>query len=101
MDGYMLRRRKSGSSGKPMFKELNMEGKIEIEGLDLTDHFIEENSPAKLIANSINNWMPDKKYDLITCVHGLHYIGDKLAVIEKSYPDIKTGWGIYCQYRFG
>jgi hypothetical protein len=24
------------------------------------------------------------QYDLITCVHGLHYVGDKLGVLEKA-----------------
>ena len=28
--------------------------------------------------------MDSEQYDLITCVHGLHYIGDKLALIRQA-----------------
>ncbi|MEU7903409.1 class I SAM-dependent methyltransferase [Actinoplanes sp. NPDC049118] len=27
--------------------------------------------------------MPPRAFDLITCVHGLHYVGDKLAVLTR------------------
>lgn len=73
-----------------LFRELKMESGIEIEGLDLTDHFIENNSDVKLITNSTDNWMPYKKYDLITCVHGLHYVGNKLLAMEKIFNSLKT-----------
>jgi hypothetical protein len=32
-------------------------------------------------------WQPARSFDLITCVHGLHYVGDKLAVQTRA-----TGW---------
>jgi len=32
---------------------------------------------------SLHDWAPSRDYDLITCVHGLHYVGDKLAVVER------------------
>lgn len=33
-------------------------------------------------SGSVIDWKPDQTYDLITCVHGLHYLGDKLKVVE-------------------
>ena len=41
----------------------------------------------QLVETSIEKFEPIEKFDLITCVHGLHYIGDKLAVIQKA-----AGW---------
>ena len=32
-------------------------------------------------------WRPDRCFDLNTCVHGLHYVGDKLALIARA-----TSW---------
>ena len=32
-------------------------------------------------------WQPSERFDLITCVHGLHYIGDKLDLIARA-----AGW---------
>jgi SAM-dependent methyltransferase len=29
-------------------------------------------------------WEPGRTFDLITCVHGLHYIGDKLGLIRRA-----------------
>ncbi len=35
-------------------------------------------------ATSLHQWQPDRTFDLITCVHGLHYVGDKLGLIERA-----------------
>jgi SAM-dependent methyltransferase len=32
----------------------------------------------------VTAWTPTTCFDLITCVHGLHYIGDKLAVVARA-----------------
>jgi hypothetical protein len=32
-------------------------------------------------------WEPARAFYLITCVHGLHYLGDKLAVLSRA-----AGW---------
>jgi hypothetical protein len=29
-------------------------------------------------------WTPHRSFDLITCVHGLHYVGDKLALLTRA-----------------
>lgn len=33
---------------------------------------------------SVVDWTNDEQYDIITCVHGLHYVGDKLQVVQKA-----------------
>jgi SAM-dependent methyltransferase len=57
----------------------------EIIGVDLVDFFAGP-VPAnlRLIAASAGEWTPDGTFDLITCVHGLHYVGDKLGLLEKA-----------------
>jgi SAM-dependent methyltransferase len=57
---------------------------VTLVGIDLVDHF---HAPARtarlrLIAASVAEWRPDGPADLVTCVHGLHYIGDKLALLS-------------------
>jgi len=59
---------------------------VALMGVDLVDAFAA--SPAgtgpDLIAASVTDWTPPGRFDLITCVHGLHYVGDKLAVIGRA-----------------
>jgi hypothetical protein len=38
----------------------------------------------RLIEASLSNWSPQGPCDLITCVHGLHYVGDKLGMIAHA-----------------
>ena len=64
------------------------EGRIEIVGIDLVDYFFPVPTPIKsleLKTASLSYWAPARsaKFDLITCVHGLHYIGDKLGLLER------------------
>ena len=42
-----------------------------------------------LVEASLTNWQPDGQFDLITCVHGLHYIGDK----HGSKSSGERAWG--------
>ena len=55
---------------------------VEIVGVDLVRMFYRPD-PAltclRLVEASLSTWHPDRPFDLITCVHGLHYIGDKLG----------------------
>lgn len=51
-------------------------------GLDLVDSF----RPAESVDFSVGSWRdwePAMEFDLITCVHGLHYIGDKLNALHR------------------
>ena len=38
----------------------------------------------RLVEASLRTWRPDRSFDLITCVHGLHYVGDKLGLIARA-----------------
>jgi SAM-dependent methyltransferase len=40
-----------------------------------------------LVETSLTYWQPHEQFDLITCVHGLNYIGDKLGLIARA-----AGW---------
>jgi len=63
-----------------------MDSKIEILGVDL----VGPPSPVphlghlRFVVASLSTWQPAGQYDLITCVHGLHYIGDKLGLIARA-----------------
>jgi ubiquinone/menaquinone biosynthesis C-methylase UbiE len=58
---------------------------VPITGVDLVDFFAGP-APAQveLTSASVTDWQPSRTFDLITCVHGLHYVGDKLAVLTKA-----------------
>ena len=65
-------------------EDLGHPNQLEITGIDLAGHFLSHNSPdLDLVKSSIESWLPQSDFDLVTCVHGLHYIGDKLAVVKK------------------
>lgn len=54
-------------------------------GVDLISFFspIPDNIRfVKFIESSIFDYRTELKFDLITCVHGMHYLGDKLKIIE-------------------
>src|SRR4029077_16266942 len=38
----------------------------------------------RLVEASLRTWRPEGRFDLITCVHGLHYVGDKLGLIARA-----------------
>jgi SAM-dependent methyltransferase len=59
--------------------------RVEIVGLDLVGHFaVPADPPAfRLVVASVTDWVPDGRFDLITCVHGLHYVGDKLGTLAR------------------
>lgn len=62
-------------------------GSVHLHGVDLVDMFDPLPSGANAVhleAASLHDWNAPRQYDLITCVHGLHYLGDKLAVIERA-----------------
>jgi SAM-dependent methyltransferase len=59
--------------------------RVQITGIDLVGMFDPADLPnLRLIEISIENWIPAGSFDLITCVHGLHYVGDKLGTLAKA-----------------
>ncbi len=63
---------------------------VEIVGVDLAGLFLPENPRrVRLVQASLTNWEPGRTFDLITCVHGLHYIGDKLGLMTRARSWLK------------
>jgi SAM-dependent methyltransferase len=68
--------------------EAGLAGRAALVGVDLAGMFDQvaaaEAGALRLITASITAWEPDQAFDLITCVHGLHYVGDKLAALTRA-----------------
>ncbi|GAA2848162.1 methyltransferase [Actinoplanes cyaneus] len=60
-----------------------LNGSVTLVGVDLVDAFLATPPGVTFVAAPIESWAPDRVFDLITCVHGLHYVGDKLGVISR------------------
>jgi SAM-dependent methyltransferase len=59
---------------------------IRLVGIDLVDRFDSRATDLDVLdvrCTSLAAWRPDRVFDLITCVHGLHYVGDKLAALAR------------------
>jgi SAM-dependent methyltransferase len=70
--------------------EAGLAGRVDLTGVDLVDAF--DAAPGsvpglELVCAPVGAWEPARSFDLITCVHGLHYIGDKLALLTRA-----AGW---------
>jgi SAM-dependent methyltransferase len=61
-------------------------GAVEIVGVDLAGHFVPAAVPPglTLVEASVTAWAPEGRFDLVTSVHGLHYVGDKLGVLARA-----------------
>lgn len=69
------------------FQQTGNRDRIALCGVDLVSMFDAvpvEVSCLRLEAASLHDWQPSRTYDLITCVHGLHYLGDKLGLIRRA-----------------
>lgn len=65
-------------------------GQVVLVGLDLVDAFDAVPGSAQgleLVCAPVAAWESARSFDLITCVHGPHYIGDKLALLTRA-----AGW---------
>ncbi|MEU5878261.1 class I SAM-dependent methyltransferase [Spirillospora sp. NPDC047279] len=73
-------------SGRALLEAAPLLPRTRIVGVDLVDHFVTAARPPhlSLVTASLTTWTPDAPFDLITCVHGLHYIGDKLALLTRA-----------------
>ena len=59
--------------------------RVEIVGVDLAGMFAPVDATnVKLVEARLEDWQATQQFDLITCVHGLHYVGDKLGAISKA-----------------
>lgn len=65
---------------------------VQIVGVDLVPMFTPEKAPnVNLQAADVAAWTLERPADLITCVHGLHYLGDKLGFLQNAYSMLAPG----------
>lgn len=71
-------------------QQLNLN--IQLEGIDLVNFFSNAHGieNLKLTMTNLSDWQPTQQYDLITIVHGLHYLGDKIGLLKKAATALKT-----------
>jgi hypothetical protein len=68
-------------------EEKGLGTRISIVGVDLVGMFLTPEpglDGLRLVEASLSTWRPEGRFDLITCVHGLHYMGDKLGLIARA-----------------
>ncbi|HVW02269.1 MAG TPA: class I SAM-dependent methyltransferase [Planctomycetaceae bacterium] len=61
--------------------------RVEIVGVDLAGMFAPRPrylQGLRFFQASLTDWRPERAFDLITCIHGLHYIGDKLGLLARA-----------------
>ena len=80
--------------------------KIEIIGLGLWDdlppaHNFPNGPVLRFVAADAAAWVPDAPLDLITCVHGLHYLPDKLGFLERAYSWLSPSGGLLLAHLDG
>lgn len=67
---------------------------VTLVGVDLVDYFDPipgTDLPVELVCASVTSWTPARRFDLITGVHGLHYVGDKLAALTRAASWLTDG----------
>lgn len=74
-------------------------------GVDLVDMFdpipVNAVDAVELIPASLHNWKPMTSFDLITCSHGLHYVGDKLDLLERAVGWLRPGGRLFSNLDLG
>jgi SAM-dependent methyltransferase len=71
-------------------RALGLAERVSVVGVDLVGMFTAVPaglSHLQLVETSVTQWSPGCAVDLVTCVHGLHYVGDKLGVVARA-----SGW---------
>jgi SAM-dependent methyltransferase len=67
---------------------------VEMTGIDLVDFFniqVSAQPNVKLLVGNLLEVEFQERFDLITCVHGMHYVGDKLEAVFKYAAILKPG----------
>ncbi|HZT41205.1 MAG TPA: methyltransferase domain-containing protein [Chthonomonadaceae bacterium] len=85
------------------FARHKWDSRVTLVGVDLVDMFSAyppDLSCLRLHAASISIWQPDMDFDLITCVHGLHYVGDKLGLLQSAVSWLKLDGLLLCHLDY-
>jgi trans-aconitate methyltransferase len=65
---------------------------VRIVGVDLVPMFTPETAPnVSLQAADVATFSLEQPADLVTCVHGLHYLGDKLGFLQNTCALLAPG----------
>ncbi|MET9230443.1 class I SAM-dependent methyltransferase [Lentzea sp. NPDC003310] len=64
---------------------------VVITGVDLVDHHVPARAGLDFVVAPVDRWEPEQPVDLVTCVHGLHYVGDKLGLLERAVSWLAPG----------
>ncbi|KOV82064.1 trans-aconitate 2-methyltransferase [Nocardia sp. NRRL S-836] len=64
---------------------------VTITGVDLVDHHVPERPGLRFVTAPADRWEPPAPVDLVTCVHGLHYVGDKLCLLTRAVSWLAPG----------
>jgi SAM-dependent methyltransferase len=71
-------------SGRALLQAEQLLPDVRIVGLDLVDFFWpHQESRVRFVVGPLREYVPEGRFDLITSVHGLHYVGDKLGALER------------------
>jgi SAM-dependent methyltransferase len=67
-------------------RDEGLAGRVTLVGVDLVEHFdpVPAQLPVRLVCAPIGAWSPGHRFDLVTCVHGLHYVGDKFGALARA-----------------
>lgn len=75
-------------SGKALIQAKERFGSaLQVTGVDLVEFFAplpDGLDPPEFVVASLSEWSPSQSFDLVTCVHGIHYLGDKLDLIARA-----------------
>ncbi|HLK59795.1 MAG TPA: methyltransferase domain-containing protein [Chthonomonadaceae bacterium] len=74
------------------FAQHEWDARVALVGVDLIDMFSPRPPNLSCLRRHtvpVSTWQPDRDFDLITCVHGLHYIGDKLGLLQAAVSWLK------------
>jgi SAM-dependent methyltransferase len=70
-------------SGRALLDAAAARPDLDIIGVDLVGFFAAP-GPVRFVTASITAWEPSGRFGLVTCVHGLHYVGDKLGALLRA-----------------
>lgn len=77
-----------------IFQDEDLSTRVNLTGIDLVlmfDPIPSDLDFVRLQNASLSDWHTTERFDLITCVHGLHYIGDKFGAIQKAARWLRKG----------
>lgn len=71
-------------SGRALIEAADQVGDAPLVGVDLVDCFAPSPGRVDLTVASLSDWTTERRFDVITCVHGLHYVGDRLGLLSRA-----------------